>query len=184
MKQSEGERNRTIEFTDELKQEERAIRRLLNTQEDIQYRQLDGIEEIYFVGTMTPASLKGVAVAADGKVTVNGPEVKQGSVSSLKLISVMPFLRKIALIKQPVTDISGLNEIMDLTEINLSCSEVSSVSGLTNLPSLHVLNLSHTKVNNLTPLGNLPYLEKVIVSVDMLPVTVDPEGKYDVVLVE
>ena len=184
MKQSEGERNRTIDFTDDLKQEERAIRRILNTQEDIRYRQLDEIGEIYFVGTMTPASLKGVEVSADGRVTVNGPEVKQGSVSSLKLISVMPSLRKIALIKQPVTDISGLNGIMRLQEINLSCSNVKSLSGLTNLPSLHVLNLTHTKVNNLTPLGNLPYLEEVIVSADMLPMTLDPEAKYDVVLTE
>ena len=136
------------------------------------------------MGTMTPASLKGVTVAADGKVTVNGPEVKQGSVSSLKLISVMPYLRKVALIKQPVTDVSGLNEIMRLREINLSCSNVNSLNGLTNLPSLHVLNLSHTQVKDLTPLRDMQYLEQVIVSVDMLPVTLDPAGKYDVILVE
>ena len=184
IKQSEGERNRTIEFTDDLKQEERAIRRILGTQEDIQYSQLDAIEEICFVGMMSPVSLKGVTVSADGKVTVNGPEVKQGSVGSLKLVSVMPYLRKAALIKQPVTDVSGLSGMMRLQEVNLSCSSVSSLKGLTNLPCLQVLNLTHTQVKDLTPLRELENLEKVIVSVDMLPMTLDPERDYDVILVE
>ena len=183
-KQSEGERNRNIEFTEALKQEERAVRRILDAQEDIQYRQLEEIEEIYFVGTMTPGTLKGVEIAADGTVTVNGPAVKTGSVSSLDLISLMPSLRKLALINQPVKDISGLSGITRLREVNLACSGVSSVSGLTNLPSLYSLNLAHTQVSDLRPLRDLPSLAEVTVSADMLPVTLDPEAGYDVILAE
>jgi len=183
-RQSEGELNRTVEFTDALKQEERAIRRILGNQEDISYRQLHEIEEIYFVGTMTPASLKGVVIGEDGTVTVNGPEVKQGSVSSLKLISVMPALRKIALIKQPIKDVSGLSGISRLREVNLACSEVSSLNGLTDLPSLYSLDIRHTNVRDLTPLKEIPSLRKVIVSLDMLPMTLDDDVYYEVVVVK
>ena len=173
-----------MEFTDALKQEERAIRRILDSQEEILYRQLHGIEEIYFVGTMTPTSLKGVEIDEDGKVTVNGPEVKQGTVSSLKLISVMPALRKIALIRQPIREVSGLSGISRLREVNLACSEVESLTGLTNLPSLYLLDLRHTKVKDLRPLKDLPSLRKVIVSLDMLPMTLDDDVYYEVIVVK
>ena len=171
-----------MEFTDDLKQEERAIRRILGTQEDIRYKQLHDIEEIYFVGTMTPASLKGVEVFADGIVKVNGPQVKQGSVSSLKLIGEMLKLRKLALIKQPIRDISNLSRLWRLQEVDLSLSEVDSLSGLSDLPSLQTLNLSYTKVKDLTPLRELPYLKTVIVTMDMLPMKLDPEAKYQVII--
>ena len=171
-----------IEFTDDLKQEERAIRRILGTQENIRYIQLHDIEEIYFVGTMSPTSLKGVEISPDGTVTVNGPAVKEGSVRSLKLIGEMLKLRKLALIKQPIRDISGLNQLWRLQEADFTLTAVDSVSGLYDLPSLRTLNLSHTKVKDLTPLRELPRLEKVIITMDMLPVTLDPEGKYQVVV--
>ena len=183
-RQSEGELNRTVEFTEAQKQEERAIRRILGTQDSIRYRQLHEIEEIYFVGTMTPANVKGVQISEDGKVTVNGPEVKQGSVSSLKLISVMPALRKLALIKQPIRNLSGLSGISRLREIYLACSEISELNGLTDLPSLYLLDLRHTKVKDLRPLKGLNSLRKVIVSMDMIPLTLDPDAYYDVILVK
>lgn len=133
---------------------------------------------------MTPANVKGVQISEEGKVTVNGPEVKQGSVRSLKLISVMPALRKLALIKQPITEISGLSGISRLREINLACSEVSTLDGLTNMPSLYLLDLRHTKVKNLKPLKGLDSLKKVIVSTDMIPLTMDPDACYDVTVVK
>lgn len=142
------------------------------------------IEEIYFVGTMTPANIKGVEISEDGKVTVNGPEVKQGSVRSLKLISVMPALRKLALIKQPITDISGLSGIRRLREVNLACSEISSLDGLKDLPSLYLLDLRHTGVKDLRPLKGLSSLKKVIVSMDMIPLTLDADAHYDVIVVK
>ena len=172
-----------IDFTDSLQQEERAIRRILDTQEDIQYRRLHEIEEIYFVGTMTPSGLKGVEVLEDGTVKVNGPTVKEGSVSSLKLIRVMPNLRKLALIKQPIREISGLSGLWKLHEADLSCSELNTLEGLSDLPSLYTLNISHTKVTDLTPLKDLTSLKTVTVSLDMLPVTLDPEAKYKVVVI-
>lgn len=181
----EGERKRTIEFTEGQKQEERAIRSILKIkEEEIHYGQLDGIEELYYVGTMYPGSLKGVEIDGSGRVTVNGPEVRTGSVSSLELISAMPCLRKLALIKQPVSDLSGLSGTVRLRELNVACSEVSSVKGLTDLPSLYSLNLAHTQVKDLTPLRELESLAEVTVSSDMLPLTLDPEAGYDVILTD
>ena len=58
------------------------------------------------------------------------------------------------------------------------------MSGLTNLPSLYSLNLAHTQVSDLRPLRDLPSLAEVTVSADMLPVTLDPEAGYDVILAE
>ena len=165
-----------------MKQEKDAIQARIKT-EEIRYGQLEGIEELYYVGQMAPRSLKGVEIAEDGTVSVNGPPVKTGTVSNLNLISAMPGLRKLALIKQPVKDVSGLSRIMRLQEVNLACSEVSSLKGLEELPSLQTLNLIHTKVNDLEPLGGLPSLDTVIVSTDMLPIVLDPEASYDVVLV-
>ena len=180
---TEAERDKTIAFTENQAQEERVIRRKLDTTEEIRYRQLEEIEEIYFVGTMAPASLAGVEIDGEGRVTVNGPEVKAGSVSNLDLITPMAGLRKLALIKQPVRNVSGLNRLMRLREVNLACSEVSTVAGLTDLPSLYLLNLAHTKVKDLTPLADLPSLAEVVVSVDMIPLKIPADSRFEVILV-
>ena len=185
IRQSEGELNRVVDFTDNQKQEERAIRRILNmTEGDIQYRQLHAIEEIYFVGTMTPSSLKGVEILEDGTVRVNGPAVKEGSVSNVNLIRVMPYLRNLALIKQPVTEVSGLSGLWKLHSLNLSCSRLKTLEGLSDLPSLYYLNITHTQVKDLTPLKDLQSLKTVTVSLDMLPLTMDPEAKYIVLVIQ
>ena len=73
---------------------------------------------------------------------------------------------------------------MRLRELNVACSEVSSVKGLTDLPSLYSLNLAHTQVKDLTPLRELESLAEVTVSSDMLPLTLDPEAGYDVILTD
>jgi Leucine-rich repeat (LRR) protein len=184
IRQTEGELNRVVDFTDDLKQQERAIRRILGSEEDLTYRDLHQITEIYFVGTMSPARLSGVEIAPDGTVTVNGPEVKEGSVASLDLIAAMPYLEKLVLIKQPLGNISALAGMTRLQEVNLACSAVAALPELTNMPSLRSLNLAHTAVTDLTPLRALPNLEEVTISTDMLPLTLDPEAAYDVVLIQ
>ncbi len=171
-----------IEFPDS--QQERAIRRALEAAEgDIPKERLLEITELYFVGRMIPRSLEGVEIRPDGTVTVNGPEVSEGSVKNLKLISIMPYLSRLALIAQPVTSLAPLNGLVLLQEVNAASSSVSDVEGLAELPSLQVLNISHTAVKDLTPLKDLPMLRKVIVSLDMLPMTLDAEAYYEVFVV-
>ena len=82
---------------------------------------------------------------------------------------------------------------MLLLDLNLACTQVSDLSGMTNLPSLQTLNLEHTQVKDLTSLSRvkegstdkeLPLLTQVTVSKDMLPLTMDPDAWYDVILVK
>ena len=117
----------------------------------------------------------------------------QGKVKDLSLIYMMPNLKHLALVNQPVSNITGLKDLVLLLDLNLAATEVSDLSGLTNLPSLQTLNLEHTKVKDLTPLSRekegtaekeLPLLTKVTVSKDMLPLILDKDAQYDVVLVK
>ena len=128
--------------------------------------------------------MKGVEIAADGTVTRYGMDVGEGSVKNLDLIYYMPFLEKLALVKQPVSDLSKLAGLYKLAEVNLAGSGVTSLNGLQDLPVLRELNLIHTGVKNLEPLAGLKRLEKVVVSVDMLPVTMDSEAGYEVEVVK
>ena len=181
----EDELDRVIDWTGR-EQEERAVRGLLRTGkgEDISYRSLHGIEELYYVGSMAPRNLAGLSVAEDGAVTMNSTAAGNGEVKDLELVSAMPYLRKLALVKQPVTDISGLSGLTLLEEINLASSPVSSLDELADLLSLRTIHLEHTRVSDLTPLGRLMKLETVTVSRDMLPLVLDPEARYEVVLVK
>jgi Leucine-rich repeat (LRR) protein len=124
---------------------------------------------------------------------MNTVPVKQGKVKNLSLIYMMPNLKHLALVNQPVSDVSGLKDLVLLLDLNLASTEVNDVSGLTNLPSLQTLNLEHTKVKDLTPLSRvkegttdkeLPLLTKVTVSKDMLPLELDPGATYEVILVK
>lgn len=154
---------------------------------------LQEITELYFVGTMSPKSTKGLEIAEDGTVSMNSVPVKQGKVKDLRLICMMPNLRHLALVNQPLKEISGLKDLVLLQDLNLAKTQVSDVSGLANLPSLQTLNLAHTQVKDLTPLSRvkdgttdreLPLLTKVTVSRDMLPLILDKEARYDVILVK
>ena len=183
---------KVIEFPDN--QQERRLRQILDASEgDILQERLQEITELYFVGTMSPKSTKGLEVAEDGSVTMNTIPVKQGSVSNLKLVYMMPNLKHLAVVNQPLKDISGMKDLVLLLDLNLACTQVSDLSGMTNLPSLQTLNLEHTQVKDLTPLSRakegstdkeLPLLTQVTVSKDMLPLTMDPDAWYDVILVK
>ena len=181
-----------IEFPDN--QQERRLRQILDASDgDILQERLQEITELYFVGTMSPKSTKGLEVAENGSVTMNTIPVKQGSVSNLKLVYMMPNLKHLAVVNQPLKDISGMKDLVLLLDLNLACTQVSDLSGMTNLPSLQTLNLEHTKVKDLTPLSRvkegttekeLPLLTKVTVSKDMLPLELDPDATYEVILVK
>ena len=183
---------KVIEFPDD--QQERKLRQILDASGgDILQERLQEITELYYVGTMSPKSTKGLEIAEDGTVTMNTVPVKQGKVKDLSLIYMMPNLKHLALVNQPVSNITGLKDLVLLLDLNLAATEVSDLSGLTNLPSLQTLNLEHTKVKDLTPLSRekegtaekeLPLLTKVTVSKDMLPLILDKDAQYDVVLVK
>ena len=164
----EAERYFAVSFPD--RQQERAIRRVLGIPADAIFRwQIAEIPELYFCGNMTVDAKAAVSFGADGTCRVNGAPVIQGQVSDLRLIGSMVKLERLALICQPLDDLSGLRGHLLLRELSLAGSRVGDLTALTELPSLETLRLEHTDVRDLTPLEGLPALKRVTVSRDMLP---------------
>lgn len=178
----EAERFFAVSFPDS--QQEQAIRRALGNPADAVYRwQIAEIPELYFCGNLTADSLSAVSFDGDGNCRVNGAPVIQGQVSDLRLIAAMVKLERLALICQPLGDLSGLNGHVLLRELSLAGSGVDDLSALTELPSLETLHLEHTAVRDLTPLEALPNLKTVTVSRDMLPLTWSEQAAFAVILI-
>ena len=178
----EAERYFAVSFPD--RQQERAIRRALGNPEDAVFRwQIAEIPELYYCGNMTVDSKAAVSFGADGSCRVNGAPVIQGQVSDLRLIRDMVKLERLALILQPLDDLSGLNGHMLLRELSLAGSSVVELPTLTELPSLETLHLEHTGVRDLTPLEALPNLKTVTVSRNMLPLKWGEQAAFAVVLI-
>lgn len=171
-----------VEFPDS--QQERAIRDALDMEsDDILTEDLAKLTSLYFCGNMVLKNTKGIAFDAEGNCRVNGAKVVPGEVSSLKVISRLAYLEELALVYQPVKDLTGLDQLVLLRELNLAGSGVQSLDTLGELPSLEVLHLEHTAVTDLRTLEQLPRLKTVTVSLDMLPVTWSKDAAFDVVLV-
>ena len=164
---------------------EDAVRRKLNNRSDPVFRwQLAEITELYFCGNMILNSAEDVTFEEDGTCRVNGAPVITGQVKDLSLFEDMPRLEKLALIRQPLSGLSGLGGHVLLNELNLSGSTVKDLSGLTELPSLETLRLEHTEVRDLTALDRLPGLKTVTVSRDMLPMIWNDDAGYRVILIK
>ena len=177
-----AERYFAVSFPDS--QQEKAIRRALGGQTDAIYRwQIAEIPELYFCGNLTVDAKAAVSFDADGICRVNGAPVIRGQVSDLRLIESMVRLEQLALICQPLDDLSGLSGHPLLRELSLAGSGVDDLSALTELPSLETLHLEYTGVRDLTPLETLPNLKTVTVSRDMLPLTWSEEAAFAVVLI-
>ena len=178
----EAERFFAVSFPD--RQQERAIRRALDISEDPIYRwQIAEIPELYFCGNLTMDSKAAVSFDANGTCRVNGAPVIRGQVSDLRLIQSMVKLERLALICQPLDDLSGLNGHRLLRSLSLAGSSVDDLSALTELPSLETLHLEHTDVRDLTPLDALSNLKTVTVSRDMLPLKWSEQAAFAVVLI-
>lgn len=178
-----AERFFAVSFPD--RQQEQAIRKSLDSPADEIYRwQLAEIEELYFCGNMVTDGLENISFAADGTCRINGAPVIMGQVSDFSLIADMAKLERLALICQPLDDLSELNGHLMLRELSLAGSTVNDISRLQELPSMEVLHLEHTDVADLTPLEALPHLKTVTVSRDMLPLRWSNAANFAVVLVK
>ena len=170
-----------IAFPDEV--QEKAIRKALGAQEgDIPLERLLEITELNIVGNNSYPDLKGLEIAEDGTVLKNSIPLKAGSVTDLTLMPYMAYLKTLSLVGQPLTEVGELSGLTLLRELNLTGSRVNTLEGLENLPSLQALNIAHTQVKDLTPLKNLVLLNEVVVIVEMLPLKLDEEAHYDVIV--
>lgn len=178
-----AERFFAVQFPDS--QQERAVRRALDdAQEEIYRWQLADIRELYFCGNMITKGLESIRFDPDGTCRVNGAPVIMGQVSDLSLLENAVRLEKLALICQPLKDLSSLNGHLLLWELSLAGSSVTGLSGLEELPSLTTIHLEHTQVNDLRPLEALKTLKTVTVSQDMLPLRWNKSAGFRVVLVK
>lgn len=165
-------------------QQERAVRAALGQRAgEVPSKRLLDITELYFCGNLTPTSLDAVTFDDDGSCLVNGVRATQGQIGDLSLIASMPYLERLALVYQPLEDVSDLSGLQLLRELSLAGCPVSDVAQLAGLPSLEVLHLEHSSVRDLTSLSDLPALATVTVSADMVPLVLDPTARYRVVLV-
>ncbi len=171
-----------VSFPD--RQQEKAIRSALGKDEgDVLLRELPEIRALYFCGNMTLRDLSAVRFDAGGNATVNAVKVVEGRVADLSVIGRMPNLEALALIRQPVKDVSPLAELTLLRELSLAGTDVESLDALGAQPSLETLHLEHSAVRDLTPLEALPSLRSVTVSADMLPLRWSDGASFDVILV-
>jgi len=132
---------------------------------------------------MVRKNLTGVSFREDGTCLVNSAPVIQGRVKDLSLMRDMLRLEELALICQPVSDLTDLNGLTLLKDLNLAGSPGVKLDGLSDLPSLTAIHLEHTGVRDLSPLETLPALKTVTVSRDMLPLRWSPDARFAVILI-
>lgn len=168
-----------VEFPD--RQQERAVQDALGHTGEVQYSELFDVAALYFCGHMTldAANVQKVHYA-DGAIRVGKGALGLGSVSDLGVLGRMSRLERLALIRQPVSDLSALDAetLVLLGELSLAGCEQVQIGTLPALPSLETLHLEFSGVRDLTALSGLPRLRRVTVSPDMLPLTVDSEIPY------
>ena len=160
------------------------MRRALDRPTGEIYRwELAEIRALYFCGNLILDDLENVTFDTQGVCRVNGAPVIEGKVADLQLMQSAVKLERLALLCQPVEELSALSGHVLLRELSLSGSRVQSVEALTELPSLETLRLEHTAVADLTALSALPALRTVTVSREMLPLRWDASAGYVVELV-
>ena len=179
---SEWEGYFPVSFPDS--QQERAVRTALGEAErEILRSDLLQITSLTFCGNMTLRDPSGVAFDSQGRCTVNGAPVGSGSVRELSEFGSMPYLESLALVCQPVEDLSALNGLLLLRELDLAGCQAADLSSLNDLPALETLHLEHSAIRELSALSAFPALRTVTVSADMLPLDWAADAPFEVILV-
>lgn len=163
---------------------ENAVRTAIRKSDGEIYKSdLNGVTALLLCGHMVLSDLSDVHFDAEGVCRVGSGAVIEGDVRKLDAIGEMPFLRRLALIRQPIGDLSPLNGLVVLEELWLSGNDIDSIDALTDLPRLHTLHLEHTAIRDLSGLSRFPALRTVTVSIDMLPLTMEQDAPYRVRIV-
>ncbi len=173
-----------VKFPDE--QQENAVLAVLKRRSgaEVELQELAAVKELNLAGNMPVADIPHMVFTHQGECRVNGAPVSEGKVKDLSLIGKMAYLEKLALVYQPLTDVSALSGLVMLNELYLSGNRgLTSLARLRDLPRLETLHLEHSGVRDLTPLAELPSLRTVTVSADMLPLTLPETPAFTVSLV-
>lgn len=171
-----------VPFPDFL--QERAVRQAACIETgDLQEQDLQNITQLHFCGKTVlrdPQSIR----YSDGSWYVNGAPVSTGSIKDLSLMEKMYYLESLTLVQQDVTSIKALSQLEILQQLDISGNPISYLSLKDGFRNLVTLNISHTQIRSLAGISAPQTLKTIYVSADMLPMELDKDASYRVLLVK
>ena len=164
-------------------EQEEAARLMLGVPEgEIRMEELKNVTELYFCGLMTLDTDEAIQYR-DGRYMVRTSAPARGEIKNLSLITKLLNLEKLVMIDQEISDISALSGLTRLKELSVAGCPINSLQDIDGFPALEILHLEHTGVRDLRSLNRLPGLKIVTVSPEMIPLNLDPDANYQVILV-
>ena len=171
-----------VEFPDIL--QARAIRTALGKKSDesVLPSELSAISGLYFAGSVYVKDSADIMLTKDS-CTANDREVDAGMITDLSVIGTATHMTELFLIRQPIEDLSTIENLVLLRELSLGgCEMLSDLDTLPRLPSLSSLHLEYSSIRDLTPLLQQPALKTVTVSRDMLPLMIPEDTGFQIIL--
>ena len=103
----------------------------------------------------------------DGGFCVAGEPVKRGRFSDLSWLNGQN-ITQLALVYVSLTDLTGIDDLKDITYLDISGNQIENLEALAKLPELETLKILGLPDNaDLSPLTRAPKLSKVIISYGM-----------------
>lgn len=172
---------KVISFPDT--QQERAVRKTTGIETgDLQEQDLQSITELYFCGK-TVLQMEQPMRYSDGSWYVNGAPVLRGAIQDLSIMEKMYYLESLTMVGQNITSINALSRLEILQHLNISGNPITSLSLKDGFRNLVTLNISHTGIRSLVGIAPPDTLKIIYVSADMLPLELDQDASYQVLLV-
>lgn len=141
-------------------------------------------EALYCCGNAFVSTRSGIDYQ-NSAFCVGGTAVQRGDISDLTTISKLINLIELAICYQNITDLTALQNLTKLTYLDLSGNDVKDLMPLSGLDNISVLKLSHTGITDLSPALEMTGLQKLYVSLDMVPYVSDIiTGNFEVVVTE
>lgn len=163
-------------------QQERAVRQAAGIAAgELQEQDLQSITQLHFCGKTVLADPQPIRYD-EGGWYVNGAPVSTGVIRDLSLMEKMYYLESLTLVQQDITSIRSLSHLEILQHLDISGNPISSLSLQDGFRNLVTLNISHTQIRSLAGISAPQTLKTIYVSADMLPMELDEDASYQVLL--
>ena len=121
----------------------------------------------------------------DGAYLVGGSPVQRGDINDLSAIGELTTLVELTLCYENISDVSALRALTKLTYLDLSGNAITDMGPLSGMDSISVLKLSHTGITDFSPALDMTGLQKLYVSLDMVPyISNILSGNFEVIVTE
>ena len=91
------------------------------------------------------------------EITVSGLVRRAGGDAIMQMVR----LRTLRLANNKITEIKGLDRLVNLVDLDLGGNEITEIKGLDNLVNLRILGLGHNRITDVRPLVKLTSLETI-----------------------